>query len=100
MTEEDIAGSGTQYKSASLNIIISRDKTAEDEKLRNIMQLNLTKNRQTGWTGVPCQLYYDMQTHKLHDATLWFEEYKKEILEKGLDGNNQQKNDQPVNRFV
>lgn len=102
MTEEDIAGSGTQYKSASLNIIISRDKTAEDEKLRNIMQINLTKNRQTGWTGVPCQLYYDMQTHKLHDATLWFEEYKQQILDQGLDGNGskkQHRSDQPLNSF-
>lgn len=98
LTEEDMIGSGSQYKSASLNIILSRDKTAEDENIRNMIQVHLTKNRQTGWTGCACYLMYNMQTHKLADASDVFEAKKEEVLKNGLD-NKQPKQDTPLNRF-
>ena len=100
LTEEDMIGSGSQYKSASLNIILSRDKTAEDENIRNMIQVHLTKNRQTGWTGCACYLMYNMQTHKLADASDVFEAKKEEVLKNGLD-NKQPKQQQttPLNRF-
>ena len=100
LTEEDMIGSGSQYKSASLNIILSRDKTAEDENIRNMIQVHLTKNRQTGWTGCACYLMYNMQTHKLADASDVFEAKKEEVLKNGLDNKqSRQRQDTPLNRF-
>lgn len=99
LTEEDMIGSGSQYKSASLNIILSRDKTAEDENIRNMIQVHLTKNRQTGWTGCACYLMYNMQTHKLADASDVFEAKKEEVLKNGLDNNKPKQQDGPINRF-
>lgn len=100
LTEEDMIGSGSQYKSASLNIILSRDKTAEDENIRNMIQVHLTKNRQTGWTGCACYLMYNMQTHKLADASDVFEAKKEEVLKNGLDNKQpKQQQDTPLNRF-
>ena len=96
LAEEDIAGSSSSYKSASLNIILSRDKTCEDEEIRNMVQVHLAKNRQTGWTGVACSLKYDMKTHRLQDATERMEQIKAEILAQGIDG----KKDKPINRFT
>ena len=100
LTEEDMIGSGSQYKSASLNIILSRDKTAEDENIRNMILVHLTKNRQTGWTGCACYLMYNMQTHKLADASDVFEAKKEEVLKNGLENKQpRQQQDTPLNRF-
>ena len=99
LTEEDMIGSGTQYKSASLNIILSRDKTAEDENIRNMIQVHITKNRQTGWTGCACHLAYNMERHKLEDASDVFEAKKEEILKNGLDSKPNKQQDAPLNRF-
>lgn len=102
LTEEDMIGSGSQYKSASLNIILSRDKTAEDENIRNMIQVHLTKNRQTGWTGCVTYLMYNMETHKLADAHHVFQAKKEEILNNGLDPSAKpykKQEDPPLNRF-
>ena len=123
MTEEDISGSSTQYKSASLNLIISRNKVAEDETLRNVMTINLFKNRQTGWTGEVGSLFYDNKRHTFTDLKDWFDEDPNRAMQLGLDPNdpigdmkNQEANknsnqngnyqrktqkddDKPVNRF-
>ena len=100
LTEEDMIGSGSQYKSASLNIILSRDKTAEDDNIRNMIQVHITKNRQTGWTGCVTYLMYNMQTHKLADASHVFEAKKEEILKNGLDNSKSKPEpDVPLNRF-
>lgn len=88
MTEEDISGSSTQYKSASLNLIISRNKVAEDEALRNVMTINLFKNRQTGWTGEACQLHYDGKRHSFTELSKWFEDDPGRALGLGLDSND------------
>lgn len=88
MTEEDISGSSTQYKSASLNLIISRNKVAEDEMLRNVMSINLFKNRQTGWTGEVSQLYYDSKRHTFTELKNWFNEDPSRAMQLGLDPNN------------
>lgn len=99
LTEEDMIGSGTQYKSASLNVILSRDKTAEDENIRNMIQVHITKNRQTGWTGCACYLLYNMERHKLEDASNVFEAKKEEILKNGLDNKPFNQKDIPLNKF-
>lgn len=95
--EEDMSGSGTQYRSASLNIILSRDKTAEDEFVRNTIDVHLTKNRQTGWTGKPCQLFYNMETHKLSDAAEMFAQQSSDVVANGYGNSN--KEDKPLNKF-
>lgn len=75
ITEEDIIGSSTIYKSASMNITLVRDKSAEDEILRNTTKVALTKNRGTGQTGPMGAMYYDKATHRLHDFDTWLAEH-------------------------
>lgn len=107
MTEEDISGSSTQYKSASLNLIISRNKIAEDETLRNVMTINLFKNRQTGWTGEVCQLYYNSKKHSFTELTKWFDEDSNRAAQLGLNANDpvgdlknkDKEKDKPLNKF-
>lgn len=71
LTEESIIGSGTQYRSAGINIALQRDKTSDDEILRNTTVVHLLKSRATGMTGVACELFYDNETHSLHDKEDW-----------------------------
>lgn len=65
LSEEDIIGSSTIYKSASLNITLVRNKHAEDPVERNTTKVTLTKNRPTGITGPAGKVYYDNRTHSL-----------------------------------
>lgn len=72
-TEEDIQGSSTIIKSASLNLLLYRDKTAEDPVVRNTTVGVLSKNRVIGETG-PCgEMYYDNETHSLYNKQHYFE---------------------------
>ena len=73
LTEESIIGSGTQYRSAGINIALQRDKTAEDDIVRNTTTVHLLKSRATGVTGVACELFYDTDTHTLYDKDEWME---------------------------
>jgi archaellum biogenesis ATPase FlaH len=72
ITEEDIQGSSTIYKSASLNFIFTRNKNAEDEIDRNTTKCKVSKNRTTGWTGHACDIYYEWKTHTLYDKDDYF----------------------------
>lgn len=72
ITEEDFAGSSTIFKSASVNILVSRNKYAEDEVERNTSVAYCSKNRKGGRTG-PCgEWYYDHDTHTLYDKEYYF----------------------------
>lgn len=72
ITEEDFAGSSTIFKSASVNILVSRNKYAEDEVERNTSIAYCSKNRKGGRTG-PCgEWYYDHDTHTLYDKEYYF----------------------------
>lgn len=71
MDESDIHGSSTIIKSAGANILLGRDKMAEDPIIKNTTIVGVSKNRMTGMTGPAGALYYDNQTHKLHN----FEDY-------------------------
>lgn len=71
MSEEAIIGSGTQYRSAGVNIALQRDKTNEDEIIRNTTAVHVLKSRSTGWTGHACDLFYSSETHTLWDKEEW-----------------------------
>ncbi len=66
-SEEEIQGSSTIIKSASANILLSRDKTNDDPIIRNTTKIMLSKNRICGITGPAGEIYYDNETHTLHN---------------------------------
>lgn len=70
--EEDFQGSSTIIKSASVNIILSRDKSSDDDVERNTTRITVTKNRITGLTGPAGEVYYDNESHTLHDINEFF----------------------------
>lgn len=79
LTEESTIGSGTQYRSAGINISLQRDKTAEDEVERNTTQVYLLKSRDTGVTGLACELYYEGESHTLYDKEDYFTNIKRVV---------------------
>jgi len=64
-------GSSTIIKSASLNILLKRDKMAEDPIVRNTTEILVPKNRLCGITGQAGGVYYDNETHTLHNLDDW-----------------------------
>ena len=65
ISEEDILGSSDIYKSASINLLLTRNKLAENDLERNTTRMWLSKNRNTGVTGDAGSFIYDNQTHTL-----------------------------------
>jgi hypothetical protein len=51
--------------------MMMRDKYNENPIIKNTTKLVLSKNRSGGETGDAGQLYYDNQTHTLHDLEEW-----------------------------
>ena len=76
LTEEATIGSGTQYRSAGINISLQRDKTSEDDIERNTTQVYLLKSRDTGVTGLACEIFYENETHTLYDKEYYFTQIK------------------------
>lgn len=79
ITEEDFAGSSTIFKSADLNILIMRDKYAEDPIQRNTTKVVISKCRWTGFTGPVGEYYYDNTTHTLWDKGDWLAKFQPEF---------------------
>lgn len=73
-TEEDIQGSSTIIKSASINLLLFRDKTADDPITRNTTKALLSKNRVVGDTGPAGEIYYDNDTHSLYNKDEFFKD--------------------------
>lgn len=71
LNEEDIIGSGSQYKSAACNLMFGRNKNAEDPVERNTTVMKATKIRWTGKTGMAGRYFYDIDTHTMHDRDDW-----------------------------
>ena len=91
LSEEDMAGSSSQFKSGSLNMILSRDKSSEDEVIRNLVSVHLSKNRITGITqNNIMHLAYNLKTHTLSDASHVFEQLQEQ---------KKAEDDKPINRF-
>lgn len=79
ISDESIMGSSTLYKSASIIIGLQRDKMAEDEMTRNTTEVKLLKNRSNGMTGDAGKLYYDRDTHRLHDMDTWLQNHPQQF---------------------
>lgn len=78
-SEQNIMGSSTIIKSASANILLKRDKMAEDELTRNSTEISVTKNRVCGLTGPAGSIYYDNTSHTLHNLKQWMQDNVKDI---------------------
>lgn len=72
LVEEDFAGSSTIFKSGAINLLMMRDKEAEDEVMKNTIIPKLSKNRGPGFTGYVDPWYYDFKTHTIHDKKTYF----------------------------
>lgn len=66
VTEYDALGTGSFVQSAAYNIVLNRDKMAEDELDKNTTDAGLAKCR-GGKTGPAGKWYYDFMTAKCYD---------------------------------
>lgn len=73
--ESTIHGSSSIIKSASVNIMLKRDKMAECPYTRNKTEILVHKNRVYGITGSAGAVYYDNETHTLHNYDMWMREH-------------------------
>jgi hypothetical protein len=74
LSEEDMMGSSTIFKSGGVNLILMRNKDAETEEERNTTVMKLSKARGVGDTGFVGKYYYQMEKHKLWDLDDWQEQ--------------------------
>ena len=73
LSEEDMSGSSTIFKSGGANILFGRNKYAEDPVERNTIKVVMSKCRWTGLTGPAGEWYYDNETHTMMDKHKWVE---------------------------
>ncbi len=71
ISEEDFTGSSTIFKSAALNILLRRDKMAEDPIERNTTYAMISKDRDNGNTGPAGEFYWDNVTSQLLNKADW-----------------------------
>ena len=79
LTEEDMQGTSALYKSGAVNIIITRDKTAESEDDRNTTKVLLVKSRDAGDTGPAGELFYEISSSKLYNKEDWLHDNPTEV---------------------
>jgi archaellum biogenesis ATPase FlaH len=72
LNEEDMHGVSAIFKSGGINIILGRNKEAENEYERNTTYAKISKARGVGNTGQAGAYYYENETHKLHDKSEYF----------------------------
>jgi archaellum biogenesis ATPase FlaH len=70
VSEYDVLGTGSFVQSAAYNILLHRDKMAEDPLVRNTTEVELPKCR-GGKTGSAGSWYYDFDKVKCHDFDDW-----------------------------
>lgn len=73
ISEEDFQGSSTIFKSAAVNILLTRDKMNEDPVVRNTTKAFISKNRDNSVTGPAGEFYYEGDEHKLYNKKRWLE---------------------------
>jgi len=69
--ESSLHGTSTLIKSAAWILMLARNKVSDDLIERNTTHMMLPKNRGAGETGPAGDLYYDSNTHTLHDLDTW-----------------------------
>lgn len=74
LSEEDMMGHSSIFKSGGVNLILMRNKDAETEEERNTTIMKLSKARGVGDTGFVGKYYYQMEKHKLWDLDDWYEQ--------------------------
>ena len=79
ISEEMLIGSGTQFRSAGINIALQRDKSHDDLVMRNTTEVFLLKSRSTGMTGKALELFYDNETAMLWDKEVYQEQFPAEF---------------------
>lgn len=93
ISEEDIKGSQQISATATTNIILRRNKMAEDEIERNTTYVDITKNRTIGTTGRDlARIYYSNKHHTLFDFNYaeqnnFFNDMSSEQLKEVIDFN-------------
>lgn len=80
LSEEDMHGTGNLFKSGGINIILSRDKEAENPIERNITYIKITKARGVGNTGKAGAVYYVNETDTLWDREEYFEQNPEKLI--------------------
>lgn len=72
LSEEDMMGHSSIFKSGGINIILMRNKEAELEDDRNTTIAKITKARGVGRTGIAGEYYYENETHRIFDKQDYF----------------------------
>lgn len=72
-SEWDVLGTGSFIQSAHTNILLHRDKTAENLVVRNTTRVSVPKVR-GGVTGEAGEWYWDFNTHQCYDLHEWLRE--------------------------
>jgi hypothetical protein len=70
-SEYDTLGTGSFVQSGAYNIVLNRDKLAEDPTIKNTTEVDLPKCR-GGKTGIAGAWYYDFKTVTCYDLDDWF----------------------------
>lgn len=83
VTEFDALGTGSFVQSAAYNIVINRDKLAEDPIVKNTTEVDLPKCR-GGKTGSAGEWYYDFMTMTCYDKEDYLREHP-ELLKPKVD---------------
>lgn len=97
ISEYDAYGSSTFVQSASINILIDRDKMTEDNIEKNTTRVRMPKCRE-GYTGEAGEWYYDTTTRKVYDRDLFFKE-NPHLLPSGYELGKKDENNSPANKF-
>lgn len=71
LDESQMFGSSSIAKSAHVNILLSRNKYADDDIEKNTTKVTIAKAQGTGKTGKAGEIYYEDKTHKLWDKEDW-----------------------------
>ncbi len=74
LTEDDVHGVSSIVKSAGANVLMNRDKYAEDVVERNTTEVECPKCRWTGITGPAGKWYYSLQEHTMYDYNTYFKD--------------------------
>lgn len=80
LSEEDMMGSSTIFKSGGVNVILMRNKDADNEEERNTTIMKLSKARGVGDTGYVGKYFYEMAKHKLWDLDDWYKQQGKGVF--------------------